>query len=117
MSNTQCTSSEFGWWGASLKPGLTDDHVTVQECSDWLAHDTRSSLRGALEVGNLESCRVRINSLTEDLKEIENSTEDQNSSSAMESELFNFKLLSEDLPPRDSSNVVRLDELTQILKR
>ncbi|XP_078355975.1 ATPase family AAA domain-containing protein 5-like [Oculina patagonica] len=115
VSNTQSTSAETGWWGASLKPGLTDDHVTVQECSDWLARDTRASLRGALEVANLESCRVRINSLAEDLKEIENSTQDENS--AVESGLFNFKLLSEDLPPRDSSNVVRLDELTQIQKR
>ncbi|KAJ7362072.1 ATPase AAA domain-containing protein 5 [Desmophyllum pertusum] len=59
VSGTQSTSAEFGWWGAPLKPGLTDEHVTVQECSDWLARDTRASLRGALEVANLENCRVQ----------------------------------------------------------
>ncbi|XP_078347147.1 uncharacterized protein LOC144632387 isoform X2 [Oculina patagonica] len=116
VSNTQSSSAEFGWWGASLKPGLTDDYVTVQECSDWLARETRASLRGALEVANLESCRVRINSLAEDLQKIEHSTQNENSCSTMESDLFNFKLLSEDLPPRDSSNVVRLDEHTQMQK-
>ena len=116
VSNTQSTSADFGWWGASLKPGLTDEHVTVQESSDWLACDTRASLRGALEVANLESCRVRIDSLAEDLKEIENSTQGENTCTTAESELFNFRLLSEDLPPRDSGNV-RLDGLTQIQKR
>lgn len=116
VSNNQFTSADFDWWGASLKPGLTDEHVTVQESSDWLARDTRASLRGALEVANLESCRVRIDSLAEDLKEIENSTQSENTCTTAESELFNFRLLSEDLPPRDSGNV-RLDELTQIQKR
>lgn len=90
--------------------------MTVQESSDWLACDTRASLRGALEVANLESCRVRIDSLAEDLKEIENSTRGENTCTIAESELFNFRLLSEDLPPRDSGDV-RLDGLTQIQKR
>lgn len=117
VSSTQSTSTEFGWWGAALKPGLSDEHVTVQECSDWLACDTRASLRGALEVANLESCHVGINSLAQDLKDIDKSNQDENGLTAMENELFNFRILSEDLPPCDSSNVVRLDELTQIQKR
>ena len=100
-----------------MKPGLTDEHVTVQECSDWLARDTRAFLRGALEVANLESCRVRVNSLVEDLKQIENSTQDENASTPLESELYDFKSLSEDLPQRDSSAVVRFDLLTQTQKR
>ena len=100
-----------------MKPGLTDEHVTVQECRDWLARDTRASLRGALEVANLESCRVRVNSLVEDLEQIENSTQDENASTPLESELYDFKSLSEDLPHRDSSAVVRFDLLTQTQKR
>lgn len=117
VSNTQSTSDEFGWWEAALKPGLTDEHVTVQECSDWLARDTRASLRGALEVANLESCRVKVNSLVEDLKQIENSTQNENTSTTLESELYDFKLLSEELPPRDSNAVVRFDALTQTQRR
>lgn len=117
VSNTQSTSAEFGWWDAALKPGLTDEHVTVQDCGDWLARDTRASLRGALEVANLESCREKVNSLVEDLKQIKNSTQDKNTSTPLESEQCDFKLLSEDLPHRDSSAVVRFDELTQTQKR
>lgn len=117
VSNTQPTSDEFGWWEAALKPGLTDEHVTVQECSDWLARDTRASLRGALEVANLESCRVKVNSLVKDLKQIENSTQNENTSTTLESELYDFKLLSEELPPRDSNAVVRFDALTQTQRR
>ena len=117
ISNTQSTSSEFGWWDAALKPGLTDEHVTVQGCSDWLARDTRASLRGALEVANLESCHVKVNSLVEDLKQIENSTQDENTSTALESEQYDFKFLAEDLPRLDSNAVVRFDTLTQTQKR
>ena len=117
ISNTQSTSSEFGWWDAALKPGLTDEHVTVQGCSDWLARDTRASLRGALEVASLESCHVKVNSLVEDLKQIENSTPDENTSTALESEQYDFKLLSEDLPRLHSNAVVRFDTLTQTQKR
>lgn len=117
VSNTQSNSDEFGWWEAALKPGLTDEHVTVQECSDWLARDTRASLRGALEVANLESCRVKVNSLVKDLKQIENSTQNENTSTTLESELYDFKLLSEELPPRDSNAVVRFDALTQTQRR
>ena len=116
ISNTQSTSTELGWWDAALKPGLTDEHVTVQDCSDWLARDTRASLRGALEVANLESCRVRVNSLVEDLKQIENSNQDENTST-LESEQYGFKFLSEDLPYRDSNTVVRFDALSQTQKR
>lgn len=121
VSDTQSTSAEFGWWGAPLKPGLTDEHVTVQECSDWLARDTRASLRGALEVANLENCRVQLNYLAEELREIKNSTQGESTeelpSAVMESELCNFTLLSEDLPLRDSSTVLRLDAATQTQKR
>lgn len=91
--------------------------MTVQECSDWLARDTRASLRGALEVANLESCRVKVNSLVKDLKQIENSTQNENTSTTLESELYDFKLLSEELPPRDSNAVVRFDALTQTQRR
>lgn len=117
VSNTQSTSAEFGWWHAALKPGLTDEHVTVQMCSDWLARDTRASLRGALEVANLESCRVKVSSLVEDLKYIENSTRDEKTSTTLESELCDFKFLSEDLPPCDSNGVLRFDEITRTQKR
>ena len=117
IPNTQSTSAEFGWWDTALKPGLTDEYVTVQDCSDWLARDTRASLRGALEVANLESCRVRVNSLVGDLKQIENSTQDKNTSTGLESEQYDFKFLSEDLPHRDSNTVVRFDALTQTQKR
>lgn len=117
VSNTQSTSAEFGWWHAALKPGLTDEHVTIQECSDWLARDTRASLRGALEVANLESCRVKVNYLVEDLKHLENSTQGGNTSTALESEQCDFKFLSEDLPPCDSNGVLRFDEITRTQKR
>ena len=117
VSKTQSTSAEFGWWEATLKPGLRDEHVTIQECSDWLARDTRASLRGALEVANVESCRVKVNSLVEDLKQIENSTQDENTSTALESEQYDFKFLSEDLPLRDSNAVVRFDAFTQTQRR
>jgi len=117
VSNTQSTSAEYGWWHATLKPGLTDEHVTVQEWSDWLARDTRASLRGALEMANLESCRVKVNSLVEDLKHLENSTQDENTSTSLECELCDFKFLSEDLPPCDSNAVLRFDEITRTQKR
>ena len=115
-SNTQSTSAEFGWWDAALKPGLTDEHVTAQDYSDWLARDTRASLRGAVEVANLESCRLRVNSLLKDFKQIENSTQAKNTTS-MENEQYDFKLLTEDLPLHDSNAVVRFDALTQSQKR
>ena len=117
ISNTQSTSAEFGWWDAAVKPGLTDEHVTVQDCSDWLARDTRASLRGALEVANLESCRVRVNYLLKDLKQIENSTQDKNTSTPMENEQCDFKFISEDLPHRDCNAVVCFNALTQAQKR
>lgn len=117
FSNTHSTSTEFGWWDAALKPGLTDEHVTVQDCSEWLARDTRASLRGAVEAANLESCRVRVNSLLKDLKQIENSAQDKNTSTPMVNEQYDFKFLSEDLPHRDCNAVVRFDELTQTQKR
>ena len=99
-----------------MKPGLTDEYVTVQEYSDWLARDTRAYIRGALEVANLENCRVKVNSLAEDLKEIENLAPEE-ATSTSENKLCNFKLLSEDLPLRDSSTVLRLDAITQTQKR
>jgi len=117
ISNTQSASAEFGWWDAALKPGLTDEHLTVQDCSDWLARDTRASLRGALELANLESCRVKVNSLVEDLEQIETSTQDEKTSTGLESEQYDFKFLSQDLPHRDSNAVVRFDALTQTQKR
>ena len=90
--------------------------MTAQDYSDWLARDTRASLRGAVEVANLESCRLRVNSLLKDFKQIENSTQAKNTTS-MENEQYDFKLLTEDLPLHDSNAVVRFDALTQSQKR
>ena len=73
LSNTQSNSARFGLWGAHLKRGLTDEHVTVEESSDWLACETRSSIRGALEVANLDDCFVKVKSLSEDRTETGNS--------------------------------------------
>ena len=120
LSSAQSNSTQYGWWGASLKPGLTDEHVTVQESSDWLAFDTRASISGALEVANLESCFVKVKSLTEDLKDIGNSPPNENTddqTSFRMSELCNLRILSESLPPHDSNAVFRLDAVTQTQKR
>jgi len=59
---------------------------------------------------------VKVNSLVEDLKYIENSTRDKNTSTALESELCDFKFLSEDLPPCDSNGVLLFDEITRTQK-
>ena len=120
LSKTQSNSARFGWWGAQLKPGLTDEHVTVEESSDWLACETRSSIRGALEVANLDDCFVKVKSLSEDLTETGNSpveeiTGDQTSTG--KSLLCDLERLSSDFPPRDSNSVVRLDAVTQAQKR
>lgn len=119
LSSTQCNSAQFGWWEAQIKPGLTDDHVTVQEYSDWLACETRASIRGALEVVNLESCRVKVKSLSEDLTEIGYSSQIENPGDQIppveESELC--KILTEYLPQCDSSTVLHLDAVSQTQKR
>ena len=121
LSSAESNSPQFAWWGASLKPGLTDKHVTVKETSDWLAGDTRASIRGALEVANLESCRMKVKSLSEDMTEIgyssrSENTEDQNSA-LVESKLCNFEMLTEHLPPLDCNSVLRLNEASQPQKR
>ena len=107
VSNTQSSSVDFGWWEAVLKPGLTDEHVTVEECSHWLARDTRASIRAASEVANLESCRTKVNCLANDLKEVKNVVEEE-SPYISENELFNSSLISEDLPPRDCGSLLQL---------
>ena len=94
-----------------LKPGLTDEHVTVEECSHWLARDTRASIRAASEVSNLESCRTKVNCLANDLKEVKNVDEEE-SPNISENELFNSSLISEDLPPRDCSYKNPVQQLT-----
>lgn len=120
LSNTQSFSARFGWWGAHLKPGLTDEHVTVEESRDWLTCDTRSSIRGALEVANLDDCFVKVKSLSEDLTEtgnkpVEEITGDQ--TSTRKSVLCDLNRSSEDFPPRDFNSLVRLDAVTQAQKR
>ena len=120
LSNTQSSSARFGWWGAQLKPGLTDEHVTVEECREWVACETRSSIRAALEVANLDDCFVKVKSLSEDLAEtgnlpVEEITGDETSTG--KSVLCDLDRLSEDFPPRDFNSVVRLDAVTQAQNR
>lgn len=99
-----------------LKPGLTDEHVTVEECSHWLARDTRASIRAASEVANLESCRTKVNCLANDLKEVKNVDEEE-SPYISENELFNSSLISEDLPPRDCGSLLQLISPTLTQRR
>ena len=120
LSNTQSSSARFGWWGAQLKPGLTDEHVTVEESSDWLACETRSSIRGALEVANLDDWFVKVKSLSEDLTETGKSPVEEiivDQTSTCKSVLCDLERLSSDFPPRDFNSVVRLDAVTQAQKR
>ena len=94
--------------------------MTVEESSDWLACETRSSIRGALEVANLDDCFVKVKSLSEDRTETGNSpveeiTGDQTSTG--KSVLCDLERLSSDFPPRDFNSAVCLDAVTQAQKR
>ena len=121
LCSSQPNAAQFGWWGAPIKPGLTDEHVSVQESSDWLVRDTRASIRGAMEVANLESCRAKVKSLSEDMDIIGFSSQNEIPhdpiSDVIESEVHNFKMLTDSLPSRDSNTVLRLDTVSQAQKR
>ena len=121
LSSSQPNADQFDWWGASIKPGLTDEHVTVQESSDWLVRDTRASIRGAIEVANLESCRAQVKSLSEDMEKMgcsnQNENPDDQTCDVVQGELHNFKMLAESLPPPDSNTVLRLDTVNQAQRR
>lgn len=116
LSSAPLSSVEFGWWEAPLKPGLTDDHVTVQECRDWLTRDTRASLRGSLEIANFECCRVNLESLSEAYSSSDENIESQKSD-VVKREQCEFNMLAKHLPPCDSDAVLRLDAVSPAQRR
>ncbi|XP_068761960.1 ATPase family AAA domain-containing protein 5-like isoform X1 [Montipora capricornis] len=117
LSGSPPTSAQFGWLGAELKPGLSDEHVTVQESWNWLTRDIRADIRGALEAANLEFCLVKVKSLSQNLEEMgfsnQNKVSDNRTSGVLKNEPLNFEVLSEHLPARVNSSVLRLDAVSQ----
>ena len=109
--NAISTSLELGWWNASLKPGLTDKHVTVRETADWSTRDTRASIRGALEVACLESCHVKVERLTESSEKIELSfSRCQGTEGVDKSPVdkpHSIDVLAKNLPPGEPNSVLR----------
>lgn len=120
-SYVQQMSSQFDYWQASCKPGLSDEYVNLMESSDWPIQDTYDCIRGSLEVANLDNCRVRVKSLSQNLKGMVFSNKshapDDCTVVSLEKEAQGFDLLSIHLPPRVCNTVLHLDTVGQEEKR
>lgn len=121
LSYVQQVSSQFDYWQASCKPGLSDEYVTLKESSDWLIQDTRDCIRGSLEVANLDYCRLSVKSLSQNLNGMvfsnKNHAPDDCTVVPSEKETQGFDLSSIHLPPSVCNTVLHLDTVNQEEKR
>lgn len=61
LSNGQ--SDDFGWWHAKLTPDLVDTTCKCPDTINWSTADTRSDLRGAVEIASVECREVKLMNL------------------------------------------------------